>query len=95
MFLKIFEEIEKELKDLAVARGEEYQDIIEKSFKWSSWANKDWKDKDELLFFVNQKTISVFRSPKRNFGKRKSGWDFSRNQQQNAVSSPILDTIRR
>ena len=55
LFLRIFENIEKELKDLASTEGKEYQDVIDKEHKWSSWARKDWKDKDELTYFVNQK----------------------------------------
>ncbi len=93
LFLKIFEEIEKELKDLAVARGEEYQDIIEKSFKWSSWAKKDWKDKDELLFFVNQKLFPYLGALKGTSEKEKVAGIFREISNRMRSAYTILDTI--
>lgn len=64
LFLRIFENVEDQLKELAEAEDRKAQTIIEKNYQWSSWANKDWKDKDELIYFVNQKLFPYLRGLK-------------------------------
>lgn len=71
LFLKVFEGVEAQLKELAEADGKKYQDIIDKDYKWSSWAKKDWKDKDELIHFVNMKLFPYLRGLKGSKEKEK------------------------
>ena len=55
LFLKIFEDVENQQEELAILEGEEYKPIIDKKFRWSSWAkNKDWlgNPKNALKDFV-------------------------------------------
>jgi len=54
LFLRIFENVEAQFKELLEAEGQKAQTIVEKEYQWSAWAKKDWKDKDELIFFINQ-----------------------------------------
>jgi len=64
LFLKVFEGVEKQLQELEEAEGRKYKPIIAKEYQWSSWAKKDWKDKDELIHFVNQKLFPYLKSLK-------------------------------
>jgi len=64
LFLRVFENVEGELKELAEAEGNKYQHIIEPEYQWSTWAKKDWKDKDELIHFVNQKLFPYLKNLK-------------------------------
>jgi type I restriction enzyme M protein len=64
LFLRIFENVEGELKELAEAEGKKYQAIIDQEYQWSTWAKKDWKDKDELIHFVNQKLFPYLKNLK-------------------------------
>jgi len=93
LFLKVFEKIEEELKELASARSQKYQDVIEKEFKWSSWAKKDWKDKDELLHFVNRKLFPYLGNLQGTPEKEKVAGIFR--EITNRMRSPhtILDTV--
>ncbi|WP_198018150.1 type I restriction-modification system subunit M N-terminal domain-containing protein [Hippea jasoniae] len=56
LFLRIFEDVENQQKELAILEGEEYKPIIDKKFRWSNWAkNRDWigKPKESLKNFVD------------------------------------------
>ncbi len=64
LFLRVFENVEAQLKELDEAEGRKHQAIIEKDFQWSSWAKKDWKDKDELIHFINRKLFPYLRALK-------------------------------
>jgi hypothetical protein len=48
LFLRLFKLIELQLKDLGIKDIK--IPIIDQEYQWSSWASKDWKDKDELIF---------------------------------------------
>jgi len=54
IFLKVFENVEEELQELAEADRKKYKKIVDSEYRWSNWANKDWKDKDKLVNFVNK-----------------------------------------
>lgn len=64
LFLRIFENVEAQFTELLEAEGAKSQTIIEKEYQWSAWAKKDWKDKDELIFFINQKLFPYLRALK-------------------------------
>jgi len=57
LFLKIFEGIEEENKDIAIMKGEQYIPIIDKKYRWSNWARRDWigKPKENLLELIENK----------------------------------------
>ena len=93
LFLKIFENIEEELKELSSARGQKYQDVIEKEYKWSSWAKKDWKDKDELLHFVNQKLFPYLGNLQGTPEKEKVAGIFREITNRMRSAHTILDTV--
>lgn len=100
LFLKVFENIEYELSELAKSENKPYQAIIDKEYQWSTWAKKDWKDKDELVFFINQKLFPYLRSLNGSPEKDKVAEIFR--EITNRIHSPhtlldtidILDTIR-
>src|SRR3989338_1014113 len=73
LFLRVFENVEAELKDIAVAEGKKYQPVIDTEYQWSSWAKKDWKDKDELIHFINQKLFPYLKNLKGSKEKDKIG----------------------
>src|SRR3989338_8259012 len=91
LFLRLFELIELQLKDLGIKDIK--LPIIEQGYQWSSWASKDWKDKDELIFFVNQKLFPYLRNLKGTPEKEKVSEIFR--EITNRIHSPhtILDTI--
>jgi type I restriction enzyme M protein len=93
LFLKVFENIEYELRELAKTEGKEYKDIIDSDYKWSTWAKKDWKDKDELVFFVNQKLFPYLRNLSGSPEKEKVAEIFR--EITNRIHSPhtLLDTV--
>ena len=93
LFLKVFENIEFELRELAKTEAKEYKDIIDTEYKWSTWAKKDWKDKDELVFFVNQKLFPYLRSLSGTPEKEKVAEIFR--EITNRIHSPhtLLDTV--
>jgi len=93
LFLKLFEAIEAELKELTEAKGQKYQYVIDKKYQWSSWATKDWKDKDELLYFVNQKLFPYLGSLQGRPEEEKVAGIFR--EISNRMRSPhtILDTV--
>jgi len=62
LFLKVFENVEAELKEIEEADGKKYKPVIDPEYKWSSWAKKDWKYKDELIYFVNKKLFPYLKS---------------------------------
>ncbi len=62
LFLKVFEGVEGQLKELEEAEGKKYKSIIDKEYQWSLWAKKDWKDKDELIYFINQKLFPYLKA---------------------------------
>ncbi|WP_421077935.1 N-6 DNA methylase [Methanothermococcus sp. Ax23] len=55
LFLKVFESVEKELEETALMDGREYIPIIDKKYRWSNWAKRDWigKPKESLKDFVD------------------------------------------
>jgi len=57
LFLKIFEGIEKVNEDIATMKGEQYTPIIDKKYRWSNWAGRDWigKPKENLLELIENK----------------------------------------
>lgn len=91
LFLRLFELIELQLQDLGIK--EVKLPIIDKEYQWSSWARKDWKDKDELVFFINQKLFPYLRTLKGTPEKEKVAEIFR--EITNRMHSPhtILDTI--
>ncbi|EKF86558.1 N-6 DNA methylase [Methanobacterium formicicum] len=54
LFLKIFEGIEEELEKIAEINQTKYIEIIDKKYRWSNWAHRDWigKSKDSLAHFT-------------------------------------------
>lgn len=94
LFLRIFENVEAQLKEITEAEGKKYQDIISKEYQWSSWAKKDWKDKDELVHFVTNKLFPYLRNLKGTSEKEKIGEIF-RELDGNKIRSPytMLDVI--
>lgn len=64
LFLRVFEKVEEQIKELDEAEGRKPQTIVEKDFQWSAWAKKDWKDKDELIHFINRKLFPYLRALK-------------------------------
>ena len=93
LFLRVFENIEDEMKSLALEGYKDYQTIIDEDYRWSSWAKKDWKDKDELVYFVNQKLFPYLRGLK-GTPEREKVADIFR-EITNRMRSPhtILDTV--
>lgn len=91
LFLRLFELIELQLKDLGIKDIK--LPIIEQEYQWSSWADKDWKDKDELVFFINQKLFPYLRNLIGTPEKEKVAEIFR--EITNRIHSPhtILDTI--
>lgn len=55
LFLRVFEGIEEELEENANLDGKQYIKIIDKKFRWSNWAHRDWigKPKDSLHNYVD------------------------------------------
>lgn len=94
LFLKVFENVEGELKELAEAEGKKYQPIVDAEYQWSAWAKKDWKDKDELVFFVSQKLFPYLKNLKGTREKDKIGEVF-RELSGNRIRSAhnLLDVI--
>jgi len=94
LFLKVFENVEEQLKELAESESKKYQAIIDRQYSWSSWATKDWKDKDELIHFVNQKLFPYLRSLKGSREREKVAEIF-RELSNNKIRSAhtILDVI--
>jgi len=64
LFLKVFEGVESQLKELEEAENRRYKSIIDTEYQWSSWAKKDWKDKGELIHFINKKLFSYLKKLK-------------------------------
>ena len=62
LFLKVFEGVEGQLKELDEAEGRKYKPVIDAEYQWSKWAKKDWKDKDELIHFINQKLFPYLKN---------------------------------
>lgn len=73
LFLRVFENVEGELKELAEAERKKYQAIIDPEYQWSAWAKKDWKDKDELIHFVSNKLFPYLKNLKGTREKDKVG----------------------
>jgi type I restriction enzyme M protein len=94
LFLKVFENVEGELKELSEAEGKKYQPIVDAEYQWSAWAKKDWKDKDELVFFVSQKLFPYLKNLKGTREKDKIGEVF-RELSGNRIRSAhnLLDVI--
>ena len=55
LFLKVFEGVEEELEEISMLNGEEYIPVIDKKYRWSNWAKRDWigKPKECLKEFVD------------------------------------------
>lgn len=94
LFLRVFENVEAQLKEITEAEGKKYQDIISKEYQWSSWAKKDWKNKDELVHFISNKLFPYLRNLKGTSEKEKIGEIF-RELDGNKIRSPytMLDVI--
>ncbi len=94
LFLKVFEGVEWQLKELEEAEGRKYKAVIDTEYQWSSWAKKDWKDKDELVHFINQKLFPYLKSLKGTRERDKIGEIF-RELSGNRIRSPhnLLDVI--
>lgn len=94
LFLKVFEGVEGQLKELEEADGKKYKPVIDKAYVWSSWAKKDWKDKDELIHFINQKLFPYLKALKGTREKDKIGEIF-RELSGNKIRSPhnLLDVV--
>ncbi len=91
LFLKIFENIEEELIELAESGN--YTAIIEPEYQWSDWAKKDWKDKDELVYFINQKLFPYLRGLKGTPEREKVSEIFREITNRIHSANTILDTI--
>lgn len=71
LFLRYLSELESDRQDEAELRGETYEHIIEKDYRWSEWAMpknekgeydiKNCLTGDDLLLFVNNRLIPYFR----------------------------------
>src|SRR3989338_5115811 len=94
LFLRVFEGVEAQLKELEGAEGRKYKPIIDAEYQWSAWAGKDWKDKDELIYFINQKLFPYLKALKGTKEKDKIGEIF-RELPGNRIRSPhnLLDVI--
>lgn len=94
LFLKVFEGVEGQLTELEEAEGRKYKPVIDAEYQWSSWAKRDWKDKDELIHFINQKLFPYLKALKGDPKKDKIGEIF-RELAGNRIRSPhnLLDVI--
>lgn len=94
LFLKVFEGVERQLKELEEADGRKYKPVIDAEYQWSSWAKRDWKDKDELIHLINQKLFPYLKALKGDPKKDKIGEIF-RELSGNRILSPhnLLDVI--
>jgi len=94
LFLRVFEGVEAQLKELEEAEGRKYKPVIEIEYQWSAWAKKDWKDKDELIYFINQKLFPYLQALKGDPRRDKIGQIF-RELPGNRIRSPhnLLDVI--
>lgn len=94
LFLKVFEGVEAQLKELEDAEGRKYKPVIDAEYQWSAWAKKDWKDKDELIHFINQKLFPYLQALKGDPRRDKIGQIF-RELPGNRIRSPhnLLDVI--
>lgn len=94
LFLKVFEGVEAQLKELEEAEGRKYKPVIDAEYQWSEWAKKDWKDKDELIYFINQKLFPYLQTLKGDPRRDKIGEIF-RELPGNRIRSPhnLLDVI--
>jgi len=63
IFLKIFEDLEKNYKLEAEFEGREYEPIIDPKFSWSSWARKDMRAED-LKNFIERDLLPYLRELK-------------------------------
>jgi len=88
LFLRVFEGVESQLKDLEEAEGKIYKPVIKKEYQWSSWAKKDWKDKEELIHFINKKLFPYLKSLKGTKEKEKIAEIFR--ELHNKVYSPYI-----
>ena len=61
MFLKIFEDLEDELKLEAEFEGGEYEPIIDPKYRWSSWARRGMRAED-LARFIEGDLFQYLRS---------------------------------
>jgi type I restriction enzyme M protein len=94
LFLKVFEGVESQLKELEEAEGRKYKSVIDAEYQWSAWAKKDWKDKDELIHFINRKLFPYLQALKGTPQKDKIGEIF-RELPGNRIRSPhnLLDVV--
>ena len=53
LFLKIHEKIENQLFQIYKIKKIKYSKTIENKFQWSQWTSKEWKDKYQLIKFIN------------------------------------------
>lgn len=57
IFLKVFEDVEERFEQQAEFKGTQYSPIIEKSYRWSSWAGVDYKKLE--VYFSEEELESV------------------------------------
>ena len=53
LFLKIHEKIENQLFQIYKIKKIKYSKTIENKFQWSQWTSKEWKDKYQLIKYIN------------------------------------------
>jgi len=61
IFLKVFEDLEKEFRLEAEFEGRKYKPIIDPKYSWSSWAKRDMRA-DELRDFIEKELLPYLRS---------------------------------
>ena len=67
LFLKWLDDYEKDKESLCKLEGKEYENILEKKYRWSSWGNfNDDKTGEDLQNFVNQELFPYLASFKNN-----------------------------
>lgn len=59
LFLKLFEQIEKESNIKSQVFGESYQTVIDEKYRWSSWSKFEAKEQFE---FINNKLLPYLRN---------------------------------
>jgi len=64
IFLKIFEDLEKRLKQEAEFDGRKFGTVIDRQFQWSNWAKRDWKKKEDLIKFIDTELFPYLKELK-------------------------------
>lgn len=64
IFLKVFEDVESRFEAEAQFAKKDYSPIIEKKYRWSNWARKDWKSNNKLIKFIDDDLFPYLRELK-------------------------------